>query len=65
MNQIRHELYTECDLLTGNKNRMCVCDSREELDYQLTFAIKRLLRIHDLNVKRLQKMEEIARVNMI
>lgn len=65
MNEIRHKLFTECDLLTGNKNRMCVCDSREELDYQLTYAIKRLCTIHDLNVKRLEKMGEIARVNLV
>lgn len=38
----KEEKFFECDMLIGNRNRICVTDSKGELFSQLGFAIERL-----------------------
>lgn len=54
----KQELYNECDLLTGNINRMCVTDSLEELDKMKEFAEKRIKKIYNYNLQRFNKKEK-------
>lgn len=45
----------QLDRLTGNINRMCVTDSREELDHMAFWATKRIYRILDAREKELNE----------
>lgn len=47
------------DLLDGNICRMCVCESKEELQQQSLNATRKILVLYDLQLKRLEKQEEI------
>lgn len=49
------ELHNETNMLTGNINHMCVTKDTGELDNQYSWALKRLERIHEYNLKRLSE----------
>ena len=48
----RKILNVETDMLQGNINRMCVCDTREELNNEYKHAKSRIDRIYVLNQQR-------------
>lgn len=58
---IYHTASNEADMLTGNKNRMFVCDDIEELDTHLEVAKIRIEKIYELNKRRLEINAEIAK----
>lgn len=47
-------LNCECDMLNGNINRMCVCDTRKELDDMYKYAKARIDRIYVLNQQKFE-----------
>ena len=53
----KHEKDNICDMLTGNRNRMCVCDTKEELYIQYFNATARIIKI---KVKDFEKREELG-----
>lgn len=50
----RKTLNVETDMLQGNINRMCVCDTREELDSMYKYAKSKIDRIYVLNQQRFE-----------
>lgn len=48
----RKTLNVETDMLQGNINRMCVCETREELDSMYKYAKSKIDRIYVLNQQR-------------
>ena len=50
----RKALKIETDMLQGNINRMCVCDTREELDSMWKYAKSKIDRIYILNQQRFE-----------
>ena len=48
------------DMLTGNKNRMCVCDTKEELYRQYFNATVRLQELLRLRLRDFAKREELG-----
>lgn len=50
----RKTLDVETDMLQGNINRMCVCDTREELDSMYKYAKSKIDRIYVLNQQRFE-----------
>ena len=57
-----HEKNNICDMLTGNRNRMCVCDTESELYIQYFFAMARLQELLRLRLKDFAKREELGYV---
>ena len=57
-NDDRRELDMQMDMIKGNLNRMCVSDTKMELDNMYNFAKKRLAYIYELNFKRLEVEDE-------
>lgn len=57
MVRTRQELRNEIDMLNGNINRMCVCESYKELIYNFSYAQERLKEICKYNVDRLNNEE--------
>lgn len=55
--RLRNSISNEADLLLGNRNRMCVCDNLQEVDFQFIVAVKRLVKLHQLNTTRLLECE--------
>lgn len=49
----RRILDDDMDMIKGNLNRMCVCDTIKELEEMYNFATKRLFRIYRINLERL------------
>jgi hypothetical protein len=49
----RRILDDDMDMIKGNLNRMCVCDTIKELEEMYNFAAKRLFRIYRINLERL------------
>ena len=43
----------EEDMLKGNINRMCVTDDIDELNSMVKYAMKRIQKIFDVNLERL------------
>lgn len=56
----KHEKDNIVDMLTGNKNRMCVCDTKEELYMQYFYATARLQELLRLRLKDFNKREELG-----
>ena len=56
----KHEKDNIVDMLTGNKNRMCVCDTKEELYIQYFNATARLQELLRLRLKDFNKREELG-----
>lgn len=56
----KHEKDNIVDMLTGNKNRMCVCDTKEELYIQYFNATARLQELLRLRIKDFNKREELG-----
>ena len=56
----KHEKDNIVDMLTGNKNRMCVCDTNEELYIQYFNATARLQELLRLRIKDFNKREELG-----
>lgn len=50
---------SESDMLTGNRNRMFICDDIEELNKHLSVAHNRIDKIYELNKQRLQIEAEL------
>ncbi len=48
------------DMLEGNKNRMCICDTKEELYRQYFNATARLQELLRLRLKDFKKREELG-----
>lgn len=53
----RRILDNDMDMIKGNLNRMCVCDTIKELEEMYNWATKRAFRIYRINLERL--MEKI------
>lgn len=49
----RRILDDDMDMIKGNLNRMCVCDTIKELEEMYNFATKRLFRIYRINLEKL------------
>lgn len=45
----------EYDMLRGNVNRMCICDTQEELERRKEFAIKNIENIYLIRKEMLEK----------
>ena len=60
--EIYNSASNESDMLTGNKNRMFVCDDIEELDKHLEVAHIRIDKIYELNKERLQIEAELEKL---
>lgn len=56
----KHEKDNIVDMLTGNTNRMCVCDTKEELYVQYFNATARLQELLRLRLKDFAKIEELG-----
>lgn len=56
----KHEKDNIVDMLTGNKNRMCVCDTIDELYIQYFNATSRLQELLRLRIKDFNKREELG-----
>ena len=50
----RKILNVETDMLQGNINRMCVCDTKEELDNMYKHAKSKIDKIYILNQQRFE-----------
>lgn len=53
----------ESDMLTGNINRMFLCDDIEELDKHLDVSRIRIDKIYELNSERLQIEAELEKLD--
>lgn len=51
----RQELYNEIGMLNGNVNRMCVTDSIDELNSMKEWAEKRIKKLFESNLSRINK----------
>ncbi len=51
----RQELYDEIGMLNGNVNRMCVTDSIDELNSMKEWAEKRIKKLFESNLSRINK----------
>lgn len=60
--EIYNSASNESYMLTGNINRMFVCDDIEELDKHLSVAKYRIDEIHKLNSERLQIEAELEKL---
>ena len=56
---MRKDLEFELDMLRGNLNRMCVCDTKEELLDMFAFACMRLNDIYKMNKTRIYEKGEV------
>lgn len=59
--EIYNTASNELDMLTGNINRMFVCDDIEELDKHLSVAKNRIDEIYKLNNERLKINSEMKK----
>lgn len=51
----RQELYDEIGMLNGNVNRMCVTDIIDELNSMKEWAEKRIKKLFESNLSRINK----------
>ena len=51
----------EYDMLRGNVNRMCVCDTQEELERRKESAIKNIENIYLVRKEMLEKRKQYLR----
>ncbi len=56
----KHKQNYIVDMLTGNKNRMCVCDTKEELYRQYFNTTARLQELLRLRLEDFAKREELG-----
>ncbi|MFV0529384.1 MAG: hypothetical protein ACK5MN_11795 [Lachnospiraceae bacterium] len=52
------EIRNEYDMLTGNMNRMCVTDDRDELIDRMRFAKANIDRLYSMNLDRIRSKKE-------
>ena len=59
-NKYNNEKNNIYDMTTGNMNRMCVCDTKEELYMQYYFATVRLQELLRVRLKDFDKRKELG-----